>query len=489
MPNDSIAAGERPSLLRAGGRAAPRRINQLPGPRGLPLLGHVAQIDPTRTFQILCEWADRYGPMYVFRIARQPIVVINDVELAGPLLQDRPERYRRWRKMEELGLEIGVDGVFIAEGANWRRHRKMVMQALNNGNVRQFMARLEQVTARLQQRWERAARAGQPVDAQRDLMRYTVDVVTGLAFGDDLNTLEEVEAPIQQHLDKVFPAVARRQTALFPYWRYIKLPVDREVNAALREVQKIINRMITKVRARLALDPALQTRPSNLLEALVAAQDEEAGAFTDAEISGNVLTLLLAGEDTTANTIAWMMHFMTKFPEVQRRMQEEADDVLREAPRPRDSADVDRLRYIESVAHESLRHKPVAPMLLLEPNQDVEIGGVHIPRGTPLFVLTGHLARQPEHFTEASEFRPERWLCPHATGEPGHNTKAFLPFGAGPRYCPGRHLAMLEIQMAIGMLCKNFEVTRTPGTPPTEERYAFTMFPTNLMVNLKRRPR
>jgi cytochrome P450 len=469
-----------------GSRA--RDLVDLPGPRGVPLLGNVLQLHPKRLHRILSRWEQEFGRMYVFRIARQPILVLADAELIHQVLRDRPDGYRRWRKMEELGTEIGADGVFIAEGAEWRRERKLAMYALNTAHLRQFVGRLEQVTDRLERRWRRAALTGNAIDVQQDLMRYTVDVTSGLAFGDDLNTLEAGGSAIQHHLDKLFPAVARRQTALFPYWRYFKLPADREVDTALAEVRKLISELIAKSRAKLSADPQLRERPTNFLEGLIAAQEKGEGSFSDEEISGNVMTLLLAGEDTTANTLAWIVHFMIEHPEIQAPLREEADRVLGTAAHPwRDYASAEKLPFAEAVAHEAMRCKPVAGHLFFEPLEDTQIEDVRVPKGTPVFVLTGHLGMQESNFARATEFRPQRWLEAGSASSTGHNSKAFLPFGAGPRYCPGHHLAMLEIKMVTAMLCRNFEVHPAPGAPAAGDVYAFTVMPTNVFACLRLR--
>lgn len=467
----------------------PRELRDLPGPRGIPLLGNVLQIRPKRLHKILSGWAQQFGPMYVFRIAQQPILVLSDAELINRVLRDRPDGYRRWRKMEELGNEIGADGVFIAEGTEWRRERKLAMYALNTAHLRQFIGRLEHVTERLERRWRRAALAGEVIDMQHDLMLYTVDATSGLAFGDDLNTLEAGSSAIQHHLDKLFPAVARRVTALFPYWRYFKLPADREVDTALAEVRKLIGELIAKSRAKLAAEPELGERPTNFLEGLIAAQEKE-GSFSDEEISGNVMTLLLAGEDTTANTLAWIVHFMIEHPDVQAALRDEVDRVLGTAEHPwQDSTTVQKLLYIEAVANEAMRCRPVAGHLFFEPIADTQIEDVHIPKGTPIFVLNGHVGKQESNFDRAAEFLPARWLEAGGATKPGHNTKAFLPFGAGPRFCPGRHLAMLEIKLVIGMLCRTFEVLPAEGSPRPDDVYAFTVMPTNIFAKLRlRRP-
>ncbi len=468
--------------------AAIRTLDDLPGPRGLPLLGNALEIDPKRLHRLVSGWAERFGTMYVFRVATQPILAVADADIIQNMLRDRPERFRRWRKIEELAAEVGADGLFTAEREDWRRQRKAVMYALNAGHVREFVPRLEEVMGRLRRRWWRAALGSAPVDVLHDLMRFTVDVTSGLAFGRDINTLEQQVEPIQKHLDKILPAIARRQTALFPYWRVFPLREDREVSVAVGEIKKFIDSLIAETRARLAAVPARREKPENLLEALVAAHDREGDGPSDAEISANVMVLLLAGEDTTANTITYMIHFLKEHPHVQAAVQEEVDRVIGVDEQSwHDPALAERLRYIEAFANEAMRCKPVGGHLFLEPNEDVRVGDVLVPRGTPILAMNGHVGTQEENFADASEFRPDRWLQPDAQAGGAHRTRAFMPFGAGPRFCPGRQLAMLQIKMVTAMLCRDFEVAHQEGAPPLDDVYGFTVGPTNVRAVLRPR--
>ena len=467
--------------------AMPRLIKDLPGPRGLPFLGNLLQLKTGSMHKILNRWADEFGPMYRYRIANHDAVVVSDASLINEVLRNRPDGFQRGKRMRAIVLELGVDGVFNAEGVKWRRQRKLAMLALNTNHLREFFTRLEVVTGRLQRRWERAAAAGAPVDASADLRRFTVDVTSSLAFATDLNTLETEGDVIQRHLDKVFPAVARRLFALIPYWRWFKLPADRELDAAIKEVHQLVNKLVADARRRVARDTSANAKPGNFLDAMLATQGDDTTAFTDSEVVGNALTMLLAGEDTTSNTLAWMMHLMTEFPDVQTRMQQEADRVLGSSDRPSDYARTGELHYIEAVAHETMRHKPVAPFLWLEPTEDIVLGDVRVPQGTAVNVLTSHVAMADGNFADPKAFRPERWLQAAGHSSEGHNTQAFLPFGAGPRFCPGRHLAMLEIKMVASMLCRNFDVSRAADAPSTEEVFSFTMMPSSVRVRLRHR--
>jgi cytochrome P450 len=180
-----------------------------------------------------------------------------------------------------------------------------------------------------------------------------------------------------------------------------------------------------------------------------------------------------------------MIHFMIEHSNVQSRMKAEAREVVGNAGMLSQLADAERLNYIEAVAHEAMRLKPVAPVLFLEPLEDVEIGDVSVPARTAVFLLTLHGGLQDNHFGGAGQFRPERWL--EATPSEGcpHNPKAFVPFGAGPRFCPGRQLALIEIKAVMAMLCSSFEVSKTPQSQPVTELFSFTMMPQNLLVRFK----
>jgi len=468
--------------------ATTQTLAELPGPKGLPLLGNLLQLDLKQLHRVLERWADEFGTLYAFELGQRPVVVVADPELIQTILRNRPKLYRRLGTIEPVFLEMGITGVFSAEGEDWKRQRRLTAHALDAAHLRQFFPTLIKVTERLKNRWNRAAEKQAPVDVQQDLMRYTVDVTTNLAFGYDMNTLEKEGDVIQEHLEKIFPMINRRINAPFAYWRYFRLPSDRALDKSLVAIRETITGFVARGRERLARNPELAEHPTNLLEAMLGARDEGDAAFTDEEIYGNVLTMLLAGEDTTANTLAWMTHFMIEHPDVQKRMQTEAGQVAGDSGLLNELQDAERLNYIEAVTHETMRLKPVAPILFLESNEDVEIGGVAVPKGTALFLLTLHGPLQESHFGAADRFRPERWLNAEPAAGCPHNAKAFVPFGAGPRFCPGRQLAMLEIKMVMAMLCAAFEVAKAEPTQSVEEIFSFTMMPQNLFVRFKRRP-
>ena len=136
-----------------------RTLDDLPGPRAIPILGNALDIKPKQLHRLVSGWAEEFGPLYVFRVATTRILTVSDAETIQLLLRDRPERFRRWRKIEEIVADIKADGLFSAEGETWRRQRIFLMHALNASHVREFIPRLEMVAGRLRRHWWRAAMA------------------------------------------------------------------------------------------------------------------------------------------------------------------------------------------------------------------------------------------------------------------------------------------------------------------------------------------
>ena len=173
-----------------------------------------------------------------------------------------------------------------------------------------------QVAQRLRGRWHKAARSGRD-PLQADLMRYTVDAIAGLAFGTDINTLESDEDVIQHHLDKVFPALFRR--ILSRPLLALRSPGRRPRTRTQLTASTGRRRLHCPGPQRMRAGPSLHEHPRNLLEAMIAAADQPGSGIDDKQVAGNVLTMLLAGEDTTANTLAWMIHLLQRNPQALQR--------------------------------------------------------------------------------------------------------------------------------------------------------------------------
>ena len=468
-------------------QATLRRFSSLKQPPAWPLVGSLPAFDPPRVHLIFEEWARHYGTPFRVHLGKRYMLVIDDPAEIGRIMRARPGAFRRVRPVESVFRELGVAGLFSSEGADWERQRRLVMRAFDPGHLRRFFPSLVMVTERLRKRLARAAQSGEVLDLQAEFMRYTVDVTAGLAFGVDINTIETGEDAIQRHLDKVFPAINRRMSAIFPYWRYFKLPADRVLERDLAAVRKAIDGFIDAARRRMEAEPGLREKPENLIQALLAARDAPGSDFSEADVTGNVFTALLAGEDTTANTLAWLCYLLAETPDAQRAVQQEADTVLGARMVADDAPLIDALRVTEAATREAMRLKPVAPLLTHESNEAVVVCGIELRARTPIATLLRPAGLDPALFPEPNSFRPARWLEPSLTAERESGAKRVLmPFGAGPRFCPGRHLAMQEILMVTAMMMKSFSIERDTGSQ-VRERFALSMMPEGFRARLRLR--
>jgi len=466
--------------------ATARRIRDLPGPRGLPIVGNLHQVEPSRMHLVIEDWSRRYGEYFRVRLGGREMFVVANPEAIAGILRDRPDGFQRTPRLVEAAHEMGFDGLFSANGERWRRQRPMVMGSFDPGHIKTYFPSLVAVTERFARRWQRAAQAGDDIDLQADLMRYTVDVTAGLAFGADINTIESDDEVIQQHLDKVLPALLKRLFALFPYWRLFR---DRGMQAHISALQRAVDAFIAQARERMSRTPSLREHPSNLIEAMIAARDAPGSGLEDSDVAGNVLTMLLAGEDTTANTLAWAIYLLHRHPEQTRRAREEVRGVLGDERLATRYEQLGRLEFVEACANETMRLKPVAPIIVLEAVRDALVAGVAVPAGSFVMCLMRPGAVDERHFPDAGTFSPARWLADAGPAALSSAKRVAMPFGAGPRLCPGRYLALLEMKMVLAMLLGGFEIegVEAPGGGEPRERLAFTMSPVGLRLRLRER--
>jgi cytochrome P450 len=453
-----------------------RTIDDLPGPRAWPLVGNALQARPDRLHLAFERWCDRYGPLFRIDLGPRRVLVTADLDTVNELLRDRPDGFRRWSEIDMITADTGFEGVFSAEGDTWRRSRRLVVTALNSNHLQRYYEVVHTATRRLHGRLTEAVRAGRELDITDELTSFSVDVTSALAFGHDLNTLERRDNALQGHIQVAFAMAARRILVPIPYWRFFRLPADRRFDRSIAELNRAVHGFIAQARERMAARPQLHDEPENFLESMLAAQAADEGAFTDDEIVGNTFTLLLAGEDTTAHTMAWTLWLLAGAPDVQERWAQEATDVLGDERYPDEYDTIARFDYGERVLREAMRLKAVAPVIFLEALSDTEIAGVAAPKGTKVALLTRKASIASEPTLHA--FDPAR-------DQPG--PQAFLAFGAGPRFCPGRNLAFLESTSAMAMIARNFEVSVDRGARPVTEHLSFTMVPKGLKVRLRER--
>lgn len=463
-----------------------KTLKNLPSPKGKLILGHLSAFNRRDKHRVLENWAKESGNLFKIRLVSKRFIVSADQKINLQIMKQRPGKFRRFAKISEVMEEMGIVGVFNAEGDTWKKHRKITSEALNVKNVTSYYPIVKEVTQRLLHKWRKLEALKSRIEVQVEMMRLTVDITSTLAFGYPMNTLEEKDEIIQKHLEKIFPMINSRITAPLPLWRMIKSKKDKELEKALEHINKSIQQFIQQAKTRLNANPALKEKPSNFLEALLVEQEKEQ-SFSDKEIIGNVFTMLLAGEDTTSNSISWTIYYLAQYPDMVKQIRKEALTVYGRDDVPENSDILASLTYAEAVVMEAMRLKPVTPTIYNEALEDVDVEGLHIPKGMTVMLQNKVAQTHPDNFSDPDSFSPDRWL-PKSNGCPfsHHKPEVMHVFGAGPRFCPGKFLAMQEMICVISVLCKQFDMELAVDANEITEEFAFTMYPGNLWIRLKK---
>ncbi|MBL4798936.1 MAG: cytochrome P450 [Oleispira sp.] len=458
-------------------------FKQIPGPKGGFLLGNLSDFKIENIHHFLQQTAQTYGSLSRIRLANQHAIILANPETVQQCLKRRPDAFKRYSAIETIFAEMGIEGVFSAEGDRWKRHRELIMPAFKPAQIKAFYPILDKFSKGINIALAENISSTdnqQAVDIQAIFKNYTTDITTKLAFGVDTDCLGNQGSELRDSLNKVFPITNQRLKSPFPYWRFIKLRQDREFERAIKTVKSHLSTYITNAQIKLAEDP----EPSNILESMIIATNDAGDQFTETELLGNAITILLAGEDTTANTLAWTIHYLACNPEIQTAIQQEIDSKLNTETPSFDQLDDFPLTF--AAAQEAIRLKPVAPFMYMENINDEVIEGHHIPAGTLIFTLLNHESTNPELFENPEQFNPQRWLA-LSTDQKRTYSKVLMPFGAGARLCPDRLLSFIEMKSALITILKKYSFSHHNGKNTTEDSFEFTLVPKGLRVNIQRR--
>ncbi len=461
-------------------------LSDLPGPKGVPFLGNFNQIAPETFHSDLERWAEEFGPIYQIRLLNKQYVVISDPKMGLDIVKKRPKLFNRTERLEWLFDDLGLHGVFSSNGERWKRHRRLVMPAFSYNTLRCFFPRLKAFSIRLQHAVEKSIAAETEFNIHQLLQFFTIDITTSLVCGYETKMLENgKDSVIRDQIDLLFHALNRRGKYPFPWWRYFKTAQTKKIDAAREDIYRLAVAMISKARADLTEYPHLAEEPETILQVMILASDDEDNKLTDDELFANIMTLLLAGEDTTSNMMAWTLYYLAQNPQLQTQIISEVKRICDGDIENLTFEQLEKLDLLETVLREGLRLKGTAPLISAEATEDVELlNGTRLPAGTAVFILTRLGGLDPDIVSEPARFNPERWgknnqeqVCPHLQS-------SHMPFGGGARHCPGERLAIMEAKAVIARLCWYFNICRAEDAPDVGEEFALTMRPTNLALTL-----
>jgi cytochrome P450 len=330
-------------------------------------------------------------------------------------------------------------GLLTSEGDEWKRQRRLSQPAFHRERVASYGQVMADYSNRLTAKWNE----GETRDLHRDMMRLTLEIVVQCLFSADVSTdVDEVGATLKE-LVKPFAAQA---TVKWILDNRLPTPTHLRFHALSKKIDKVVYRIISERRAS-------GEDKGDLLSMLLAARDEDGSQMTDRQLRDEVMTLFLAGHETTALTLAWSWYLLGLHPEAEKKFHAELDEVL--GGRSPTFADLPRLKFTEQIAKESMRLYPPAFGLGREAINDCEIGGYHVPKGTQVFLFQWATQRDPRFYDEPNAFHPERWTQDFIERLPKY---AYFPFGGGPRVCIGASFAMMEVILCLATIGQKFRL-------------------------------
>ena len=462
-----------------------RQLNDLKTPKGGFLSGNLKDFKKKNKHRILEGWTNQYGEFYTIKLGPAQILVSSNPEVNNEILKKRPKEFRRLSKIDDVFKEMGFHTVFNAEGEDWKKQRKPVTEALNVKKVRGYYPIIQEKTQQLLTKINHYNTNQITASILNNFTAFTIDVTTEIAFGHKLNTINNKKDSFQNHLEIIFPMINQRITAALPLWRIFPSKKDRTLKKSLEAIEITIGEFISKAKERLSQSSELRENPSNFLEALLVESKMEASVFNEKTLYGNVIAMLLAGEDTTSNTLAWTLFYLAQHPEMVSKIRAESIKNYSESV-PDSYVQIQELKYTNAVIQEAIRLKPTSPLLYFQANENVIIKDLNIPKDTKIILQNGYAAMQDNYFTDAKTFAPERWLATKCPYHKNHSPKTVKAFGGGTRLCPGMHLSMIEMTTVISSICKQFDIELAVSPNEVVENFAFTVHPENLKVNFKK---
>ncbi|MEU9835305.1 cytochrome P450 [Streptosporangium sp. NPDC048047] len=446
------APAARPGTRRRGTGAVP------PGPPLRATPGLFAKLVTDR-IGLFAEATARYGDAVRLSIGPKSIYLFNHPDHAKHVLADNSGNYHKGIGLTEARRVIG-DGLLTSEGELWRTQRRTIQPMFQNKRIVHQDEAVADEAARLVARL-RSHAGGPPVDVAEEMTGLTLGVLGRTLLDADLGAFGSIGHSFEAVQDQaMFEMVS---LSMVPLW--LPLPGHLRFRRARRELYRVADHLLASHLRRLLNGEAgdggdgggsgdgLVTR---LLRS--AAQPGGDPRAAHRRLREELVTLLLAGHETTASTLSWAFHLIDRHPEVGERLRAEAVEVLGDRP-PR-YEDLHRLRYTAMVVEEVMRLYPPVWALTRKALAADEVGGYHVPAGADVVVSTYTLHRHPGFWDDPDRFEPERFDPAAPAARPRY---AYIPFGAGPRFCVGNHLGMMEATFVIAMVARELRLTGLPG--------------------------
>lgn len=428
----------------------------------LPLVGNVFALRNER-LDLLQRISDQFGDIGAFHFGPRMVPVLNSPELIRQALVERESLFEKTTTVRALGTPVLGNGVFLSEGEEHRRQRKLLAPHFQHHRVLDYADTMITCASRIQEKWHE----GETINLADEMQRLTLWIISDVLFGADVSGEESELGDILTALFQHFADAVTNPLRLPQSW---PTPRNRRAQQALARLNATIYRMIDERRQ------SNEDRPDFLSTLLQARDDEHASALSDRQIRDEALSLFVAGHETTAIALTWCWYVLSQHPEIYAKMQAEGDRVL--AGRLPTIGDLPNLPYTLQVFKETLRLYPPVYAFTRRAMSDVQLGAYRIPEGASVVISPYTLHRRAQFFPQPERFDPERFAPQQERVIPRY---AYLPFGAGSHICLGMHFALLEGHLLLATLAQRLRFEFV-GAGPIEAEPLLTLRPKQVVL-------
>ncbi len=393
----------------------------------------------------------RLGDLSKVQLGRITLHFINHPDFIQQVLQQNHRTFKRSDfDSALLGLLVG-HSVLTASGDAWLRQRRLMQPAFHRKRIASFGATMTEATQEMLVQWGRVAGRGEPLDIWQEMMRLTLRIVGRTLFSVEL---DEEASGIGQAVTVGNQFLDYRMRTFPPAPLWLPTPRNRHFKQAKRTLDRLVLEMIAVRRAH-------PDAADDLLTMLLEARDEESGeGMSDEQLRDEMITLIIAGHETTANALAWTLLLLAQHPDAAQPLYEEVDRVL--GGRAPTTDDLASLPYTRMTIEEGMRLYPPAWAITRQSVEEQEIGGFSIPSGSIIVMLPYAMHRHPAFWEEPERFDPTRFTPERVAARPKF---AYFPFGGGPRLCIGNTFAMTEAQLILATIAQRYRMQTVSEEP------------------------
>ena len=386
---------------------------------------------------VMCRLFKQYGDIYkaYCPVTSNDVYVLNHPDYAAHVLVNNQRNYVKGIGIDRVKILLG-NGLMVSEGDFWKKQRRMVQPAFHRNVILQLLELIKQANLDVLEKWLQRAQKCEQINITQEMSDLTLTIVLRSIFSEDLDTIIE-------------------KAGVNPFAMLTAEPA-RNLSFAVK-FRSLAKLVIDCVEARRAEN----RRPVDFLSMLMDARDKNTDeAMPDKQLIDEIMTLIVAGHETTASALNWAWYLLSQHPHVAEKMRQELDYVL--AGRVATNEDLSRLVYTKQIIDETLRLYPPGWLLTRRAIAEDEIGGYAIAPGTDILICLYTIHRHPEFWDEPDTFIPERFANDGAARQ---HRYAYLPFSAGPRICIGEMFAMIEMQMHIATMAQNVKLNYVVDQP------------------------